>query len=222
MPRTSCSTTDGSASVDMSPSWSTSFAAILRRMRRMILPERVFGRPGAHWMKSGVAIGPDLAAHPVAQFLAQLFGRLGIVHERDVGVDALALDVVRTTDDGGFGDLAVRDQRALDLGRAEAMTGDVQHVVDATGDPVVAVLVAPRAVAREVAAGERAEVRVDEALVIAEHGAHLAGPAVGQHEVAFARAFERLRRRCRRSRAARRRTAASRSPASGRSRRAAG
>ena len=24
----------------------------------MILPERVFGRPGAHWMKSGVAIGP--------------------------------------------------------------------------------------------------------------------------------------------------------------------
>ena len=24
----------------------------------MILPERVFGRPGAHWMKSGEAIGP--------------------------------------------------------------------------------------------------------------------------------------------------------------------
>jgi hypothetical protein len=24
----------------------------------MILPERVLGRPGAHWMASGVAIGP--------------------------------------------------------------------------------------------------------------------------------------------------------------------
>ena len=24
----------------------------------MILPERVFGRPGAHWMTSGVAVGP--------------------------------------------------------------------------------------------------------------------------------------------------------------------
>ena len=24
----------------------------------MILPERVLGRPGAHWMTSGVAIGP--------------------------------------------------------------------------------------------------------------------------------------------------------------------
>ena len=45
---TSTGTTSGSASVEMSPSWSCSLAAILRRMRRMILPERVFGRPGAH------------------------------------------------------------------------------------------------------------------------------------------------------------------------------
>ena len=27
----------------------------------MILPERVFGRPGAHWMKSSEAIGLELA-----------------------------------------------------------------------------------------------------------------------------------------------------------------
>ncbi len=47
---TSCATTPGSASVEMSPSASCSLAAILRRMRRMILPERVFGSPGAHWM----------------------------------------------------------------------------------------------------------------------------------------------------------------------------
>src|SRR5690606_15518710 len=55
---TRSSTTAGSASVDVSPRFSKSFAAILRRMRRMILPERVFGRPGAHCTKSGVAIGP--------------------------------------------------------------------------------------------------------------------------------------------------------------------
>src|SRR5450631_420781 len=53
----SCSTTLGSASVDISPNWSDSSAAILRRIRRMIFPERVFGSPGAHWMTSGVAIG---------------------------------------------------------------------------------------------------------------------------------------------------------------------
>ena len=45
---TSSITTSGSASVEVSPKLSVSFAAILRRIRRMILPLRVFGRPGAH------------------------------------------------------------------------------------------------------------------------------------------------------------------------------
>ena len=47
-PFTNASTTCGSASVETSPIWSVWFSAILRRMRRMILPERVFGRPGAN------------------------------------------------------------------------------------------------------------------------------------------------------------------------------
>ena len=55
---TRSSTTAGSASVEVSPSWSCSLAAIFRRIRRMILPERVLGRPGAHWIRSGVAVGP--------------------------------------------------------------------------------------------------------------------------------------------------------------------
>ena len=53
----SSSTTDESAIVEISPK-SRSLRAILRRTRRMILPERVFGRPGAFWMISGCAIGP--------------------------------------------------------------------------------------------------------------------------------------------------------------------
>src|SRR5689334_4370253 len=52
------STTAGSASVEVSPSAPTSSSAILRRIRRMIFPERVLGRPGANWMTSGAAIGP--------------------------------------------------------------------------------------------------------------------------------------------------------------------
>src|SRR5690606_17420392 len=51
-------TTPGSARVEVSPRAPNSFSAILRRMRRMILPERVLGRPGANWMRSGEAIGP--------------------------------------------------------------------------------------------------------------------------------------------------------------------
>jgi hypothetical protein len=41
------STTSGSANVDVSPIVSISSVAILRRIRRMILPERVLGRAGA-------------------------------------------------------------------------------------------------------------------------------------------------------------------------------
>ena len=44
----SSSTTDGSARVEVSPISSRSLAATLRRIRRIILPERVFGSPGAH------------------------------------------------------------------------------------------------------------------------------------------------------------------------------
>ena len=45
--RSRFSTTDGSARVEVSPISSVSLVAILRRMRRIILPERVFGRFGA-------------------------------------------------------------------------------------------------------------------------------------------------------------------------------
>src|SRR4029079_18705609 len=55
---TRSSTTAGSASVEVSPRLLGTSSAILRRMRRMILPERVFGRPGANWIWSGEAIGP--------------------------------------------------------------------------------------------------------------------------------------------------------------------
>ena len=34
------------------------FSASLRRMRRMIFPDRVLGSPSENWMRSGVAMGP--------------------------------------------------------------------------------------------------------------------------------------------------------------------
>src|SRR5262249_41203580 len=55
---TRSSTTAGSASVDVSPRLPYSSSAILRRILRMILPERVLGRLGANWIRSGEAIGP--------------------------------------------------------------------------------------------------------------------------------------------------------------------
>ena len=70
------------------------------------------------------------------------------------------------------------------------MAADVDHVVHAPGDPVVAILITAAAVAGEVGAGIGAEVGVDETLVVAIHGTHLARPGIQQHQVAFGRAFD--------------------------------
>ena len=84
---------------------------------------------------------------------------------------------MRIADHGSLGDRVMQHQRALHLGGADAVAGNVDHVVHATGDPVVAILVAARAVAGEVVAGIGFEVGVDHPLVIAIDAADLAGPA---------------------------------------------
>src|SRR5438270_4680795 len=57
-PATSASTMVGSASVEVSPRPSLAPSAILRRMRRMILPDRVLGSAGVKWIFSGAASAP--------------------------------------------------------------------------------------------------------------------------------------------------------------------
>ena len=76
-------------------------------------------------MRSGEAIGPISFRTHCDQLLAQRLVGCLAGHQRDVGVDALALDRVRVADDRGLGDLGVGDQRRFDLGRAQAVAGDV-------------------------------------------------------------------------------------------------
>ena len=59
---------------------------------------------------------------------------------------------MRRADDSCLGDPRMRDQRGFDFHRAQPVPGDVEHVVDATHDPEVAVGIAMRAVARDVEA----------------------------------------------------------------------
>src|SRR5438128_2721243 len=65
----------------------------------------------------------------------------------------------------------MRDERALDLGGAEAVAGDVEHVVNAADDPEISVLVAARAVAGEIHAFEIAPVRLLVASLVAPDAA---------------------------------------------------
>jgi phosphoribosylanthranilate isomerase len=120
--------------------------------------------------------GPDFLADMKDEFLAEFVGFSDALLEGDEGIEALAFDVVRHGGDGGFGDFRMADEGAFDLGGADAMTGDVDDVIDAAHEPVIAVFIDATAVAGEVDVGVHGEVGVDEAVVIAPGGAHHAGP----------------------------------------------
>lgn len=70
--------------------------------------------------------------------------------QRHIGINRTALDVVWNTDHRRFGDLRMRHQRGFNFCRAQTVARDVQHVIDATGDPVITVFVTTSAVAAEV------------------------------------------------------------------------
>lgn len=89
--------------------------------------------------------------------LAQLRLEIRLGHgagaEGDVRHHRLAGQFVGGGDDRGLRDRGVRDQSRFDLGGRQPVTGDIDDVVDASGDPEVAVLVAPGPVPSEVRAG---------------------------------------------------------------------
>src|SRR5690606_606865 len=110
--------------------------------------------------------GANFLAYPLDQFAAQVVAVVHAVHRGDIGIDALALDVVRHAHDGCLGHQRVFDQRAFHFGGAHAVAGHVDHIVDPPGDPVIAVPVTPAAVAGEVLAGVLGEIGLDEAVMV--------------------------------------------------------
>src|SRR5690348_6706742 len=135
---------------------------------------------------------PDLLAHFVAEFLLQSVRRLRARDQGDKGIDALPLDFVRAADYRGLGHLRMRNERALHFRGAYAMAGNIDDVVHAAGDPPVAVGVAARAVSGAVHARIHLEVRINEALVIAVHRAHLPRPGIGDDQIAGTFALDAL------------------------------
>src|ERR1700722_15499990 len=73
---------------------------------------------------------------------------------------------------------------------AASVTGDVDDIVHASGDPIIAVRIATRAVTGEVHSLKRLEVRIDEALMVTVYGAHLARPAIEKNQYALASAVK--------------------------------
>src|SRR5262245_34648957 len=78
------------------------------------------------------------------------------------------------------------DERALYFHRSDAMTGDVEHVVDTSQDPEVAVVVPFRPGAREVGVRPLAPVNGAVAFIVSPDRPQHAGPRLRNGEVAAA------------------------------------
>ena len=87
------------------------------------------------------------------------------------------------SDNGGFCDCGVLSDCAFYFGCAESVPGDVQYVIDAAGNPVVAVFIAQHAVACHVIAGEPPEIGIDESPVVCVNSAHDTGPGCFDAEI---------------------------------------
>ena len=117
------------------------------------------------------------------QVFLQLLVRLARFERHEDG-HGLPLQFVGPANRGGFGHVRMADQGALDLDRAEPVPRDVQHVVDAAHDPVVAVRVLAAVVAGQVHVRHFAPIRLLTAVVVAPDAAQHAGPGLGDHQPA--------------------------------------
>ena len=142
-------------------------AATSRKSRRMIFPERVLGSASAKRISSGRAMAPISLRHVRGQLLLQLASRLATpFFSVTNATSAVPLSSSGRPTTAASATARCAHQRALDLGGAEAMAGDVHHVVHAAHQPEVAVLVRRAPSPVKYMPGQLAEVRLLVALLV--------------------------------------------------------
>ena len=73
---------------------------------------------------------------------------------------------------------------------SHAVSGNIQYVIDSSGNPVIAVLVTSTAVTGEVESFVSAEICLNKPLMITIHGTHLSGPGVFNTQITLRGTFQ--------------------------------
>ncbi|WTE65533.1 hypothetical protein OH775_01020 [Streptomyces sp. NBC_01615] len=151
--------------------------------RRMIFPERVLGMSGTTHNAGGPGDLADLALDGGGHLAFDLrAGRLA-GFEGDVHLHRAAAQLVHDRYGGGLGDLLDGQRRGFEFLGAEAVSGDVDDVVDAAQDAEVAVRCLHRAVAAQDVDGTR------------NRAAGVGGAATGRATISFSACTGRRARR---------------------------
>ena len=120
----------------------------------------------------------DFRSNHCDQFRFQFFRRFDPDVQSNIRVYALAFDVMRVSDHGGFSHVLMQHKRAFNLGRSQTVSRNVQHIVDSPRYPIVSVGIANAPVTCEVEARILAEICLHKSLMIPVDRAHLAGPTI--------------------------------------------
>src|SRR4029450_8414958 len=95
-------------------------------------------------------------AHPLANVFFEFALQIGIVVDPGAqdaeSIDGIAAHFVGHAYDRRLGHLGMADQRTFDLGGAQPVAADLDHIVHAPNDPEIAILIAAGAVAGQVPA----------------------------------------------------------------------
>src|SRR5215213_2026506 len=126
------------------------------------------------------------------ELLDELVRSLSVALQYHVGYDSLALVLVVPPDNGGLGYGLVGDERALDLHRADAVSGDVHHVVYSASDDVVTILIPFGSVLDEVLVAQPLPVSLAVALWVLVDRPEHAWPRLGDDQIPLSGAFDRV------------------------------
>jgi hypothetical protein len=90
----------------------------------------------------------------------------------------------------GFRHLLVRNERAFYFGRPHPVTGNIDDVIDAAGDPIIAICITPTAIACEIFPRVGRKIDLFETFMIAVDRTHLARPRIRDDEITLARSVQ--------------------------------
>ena len=131
----------------------------------------------------------DFLTHLGDQFPAKRLARRFARIQGYIDVNALTFQIMRHTDHGRLRHFGMGDQGAFHFRRSHTVAGDVDHVIDAPGDPVIPVRIAARPVTGGIHTVKSGKIGLYEPLMIAVNGPHLPRPGLLDNQIAFRNAL---------------------------------
>ena len=119
----------------------------------------------------------------VTERLCELLVPLQTIFENDECIDRLTFDLVIDTDHGSFRNARITHQGRFHLSRPDTVTGNFQHVIEASHDPEIAVFIFPSAITAQVHIFEFPVVRFLIPLRISPHIAEHSGPGFADDDI---------------------------------------